>query len=54
MTKYYSNKPDFSSDTPWVLFLNATAKMKDFLEDIEALGKKSARRRGRGSLCSKR
>lgn len=40
MTKYYSNKPDFSSDTPWVLFLNATAKMKDFLEDIEALGKK--------------
>ena len=40
MTKYYSNKPDFSSDTPWILFLNATAKMKDFLEDIEALGKK--------------
>lgn len=40
MTKYYSNKPDFSSDTPWVLFLNATAKMKDLLEDIEALGKK--------------
>ena len=40
MTKYYSNKPDFSSDTPWVLFLDATAKMKDLLEDIEALGKK--------------
>ena len=39
MTKYYSNKPDFSSDTPWVFGLDATAKMRDFLEDIEALGK---------------
>ena len=39
MTKYYSNKPDFSSDTPWVFGLDATAKMRDYLKDIEELGK---------------
>jgi len=39
MTKYYSNKPDFSSDTPWVFGLDATAKMRDYLKYIEELGK---------------